>query len=159
MLPTRYIAAMIAFALALAFVGCNGGLEISHSEVEERIRATLNEQVVDWNNENIPAFMETYVKSESLRFASGGNTRRGWQETLERYQSAYPSPEAMGRLAFEDLEIKVLSQEWAEVHGRYRLSREGDYPDATGLFTLLTQNTVSGWKILHDHTSAAVDEN
>ncbi len=97
---------MIALALALALVGCSGGLEISHSEVEERIPATLNEQVVEWNNGNIPAFMETYVKSESLRFASGGNTRRGWQETLERYQSAYPSSEAMGRLAFEDLEKK-----------------------------------------------------
>ena len=99
--------------------------------------------------------METYVKTDQLRFASGGTAQRGWQTTLERYQTRYPTPEAMGRLAFEELEIQILSPEWAEVHGRYRLYREGDYTDATGLFTLLMQNTPDGWKILHDHTSAA----
>jgi hypothetical protein len=63
----------------------------------------------------------------------------------------------MGRLAFEELEIKILSDEWAEVHGRYRLYRVGDYENATGLFTLLMQYTPIGWKILHDHTSAATN--
>ena len=28
------------------------------------------------------------------------------------------------------------------------------YGNATGLFTLLMENTSDGWKILHDHTSA-----
>ncbi len=99
--------------------------------------------------------METYVKSDALRFASGGTVQRGWEETLQRYQRRYPTDDAMGRLEFEDLEIKVLSEKWAEVHGRYRLYREGDYGNATGLFTLLMQRTNDGWKILHDHTSAA----
>jgi hypothetical protein len=70
-------------------------------------------------------------------------------------QKAYPSPEAMGHLTFVDFEVMPLSEEWAQVHGRYILKRSGDYSDATGLFTLLLQNTKDGWKILHDHTSAA----
>ena len=41
----------------------------------------------------------------------------------------------MGRLEFEELKIIVPSEEWAEVHGRYRLHRDGDYGNANGLFT------------------------
>jgi ketosteroid isomerase-like protein len=127
----------------------------SNEQTQEEILAVLNQQVAEWNRADIPAFMETYVKGDALRFSSGGNVRRGWQETFERYQKAYPSPEAMGHLTFVDFEVMPLSEEWAQVHGRYILKRSGDYSDATGLFTLLLQNTKDGWKILHDHTSAA----
>lgn len=99
--------------------------------------------------------METYVKSSALRFSSGGTVQRGWEATQQRYLTRYPNADAMGRLEFEDLEVMRLSQDWAEVHGRYRLYREGDYGNATGLFTLLMKHTDQGWKILHDHTSAA----
>ena len=102
--------------------------------------------------------METYVKTENLRFSSGGTVRRGWEHTKRRYYENYPSKEAMGRVEFVDLTVKSLSSRWAEVHGRYRLYREGDYGNATGLFTILMENTPSGWKILHDHTSAAPAE-
>lgn len=118
------------------------------------IQDILETQATQWNLGNIPAFMETYVKSDKLRFSSGGTVQRGWETTLQRYLTRYPNKEAMGRLEFEDLEIKALSETWAEVHGRYRLYRDGDYENATGLFTLLMENTPDGWKILHDHTSA-----
>jgi hypothetical protein len=99
--------------------------------------------------------METYLKTNELRFASGGTVRRGWQETLERYRSRYPNREAMGKVSFVKVEIKQLSPEWAEVFGEFKLQRGGNYKDASGLFTLLLFKAPSGWKILHDHTSAA----
>ena len=136
--------------LALLFSGCSEPGTSSNAEIE----AVLSAQAEAWNRGDIPAFMETYIKSDALRFASGGTVQRGWQNTLERYQKRYPTPDAMGRLVFEDLETQRLSPEWAEVHGRYRLYREGDYGNATGLFTLLMQKTADGWKIRHDHTSA-----
>ena len=125
---------------------------------ESAIRSVLEKQVEAWNNADLEAFMETYVKSEDLRFSSGGAVRRGWEDTKRRYYESYPSKEAMGRLEFEELAIKTLSSRWAEVHGRYRLFREGEYGNATGLFTILMENTPGGWKILHDHTSAAPTE-
>ncbi len=121
------------------------------------IPSILDQQTAAWNAGDIPKFMETYVRSEKLRFASGGSVRRGYAETLARYQKSYPTPEAMGTLTFEDLEVTQLSSKWAEVHGRYRLVRGGKYTDATGLFTLLLTRTPNGWKILHDHSSAAKD--
>jgi ketosteroid isomerase-like protein len=126
----------------------------SHSSPKKAIRAVLDKQVAEWNRADIPAFMSTYVKSDELRFSSGGTVQRGYEETLQRYLRRYPTPDAMGHLEFVDLEILILSQDWAQVHGRYQLKRTGDYGDATGLFTLLLKNTETGWKILHDHTSA-----
>lgn len=133
---------------------CAGEKAVSADDTEAAIVSVLTAQVDAWNRADIPAFMETYVKGEALRFSSGGNVRRGWQATMDRYLTTYPTPEAMGHLDFEDLEVLVLTDQWAQVHGRYRLKREGDYGNATGLFTLLLQHGEDGWKILHDHTSA-----
>ena len=143
--------------VAVFGIGCSPQATPPAAETELAIQAILQTQVDEWNRGDIPAFMETYVKTDQLRFASGGTAQRGWQTTLERYQTRYPTPESMGRLAFEELVIEILSDEWAEVHGRYRLYRGGDYANATGLFTLLMQNTNEGWSSLHDHTSAAMN--
>ena len=55
----------------------------------------------------------------------------------------------------EELEIEPLSGRHAEVFGRYRLERGAGYGDATGYFTLLAERAPEGWRIVHDHTSAA----
>ncbi len=143
---------MIGFSFLLQ--ACGGGNSVSTVDVEAEINQVLTDQVEAWNRADIPAFMDTYVKGEDLRFSSGGNVRRGWQATLDRYLTTYPTPEAMGHLDFEELEVLVLTETWAQVHGRYRLKRDGEYGNATGLFTLLLQHGEGGWKILHDHTSA-----
>ena len=143
--------------ILLLSLGCSADQSgsVSEADTESAIIAVLTAQVNAWNEADIPRFMETYVKGDALRFSSGGTVRRGWQATLDRYLNAYPTPEAMGHLDFEELEVLLLTDEWAQVHGRYRLKREGEYGNATGLFTLLLQQTDDGWKILHDHTSAA----
>lgn len=122
---------------------------------ESAIRATLDAQAAAWNQGSIEGFMDGYVRGEVLRFASGGTIQRGWQATLERYQKRYATRQQMGQLTFSDLEIKPLSGEFAEVFGRYRLKREQNIGDATGLFTLLMQKSDDRWLVLHDHTSAA----
>ena len=122
---------------------------------EGAIRGVLKAQAEAWNRGDIPGFMEGYVRDGSLRFASGGAVQRGWQQTLERYQKRYDSREKMGLLAFEDLEVRVLSADWAEVFGRYVLKRDPAVGDATGLFTLLMTREGDSWRVLHDHTSAA----
>ena len=39
----------------------------------------------------------------------------------------------------------------AFIYGAYTLERATDRP--TGLYTLLAQHTIEGWRIVHDHTS------
>jgi ketosteroid isomerase-like protein len=119
------------------------------------VRAVLAEQVTAWNRGDLEAFMQGYVQTDSLRFASGGTVQRGWQTTLDRYRRTYPDGQAMGTLAFEDLDVRILGPRWAVVFGRWQLAREAGLPDLGGLFTLLFERRPEGWRIVHDHTSSA----
>ncbi len=123
--------------------------------VKASIEKTLNDQVAAWNQGSIRDFMNGYVRDEQLRFASGGNIRRGWEETLNRYLASYSTKEKMGTLKFTDLEIIVLSPDYAEVFGKFHLSRDKSVGDASGLFTLLMRKDGDQWLVLHDHTSSA----
>ena len=119
------------------------------------IRAVMAQQQADWNSGNIPGFMTGYLKSDQLRFASGGSITHGWNETLDRYQAHYDTPAKMGRLKFDIESIDVFSPDAAMVFGRWELTLAPDEIKPNGLFTLIFQNTPNGWKIVHDHTSSA----
>lgn len=158
----RLLSACCLLALGAAtgefLTGVEAGRPLTGTDekvAESAIRAVLTAQTKAWNQGDIPGFMQGYVRDETLRFASGGSVQRGWQQTLERYQKRYDSPAKMGVLSFEDLEIHVLSNDWAEVFGRYVLKRDASVGDATGLFTLLMAREGADWRVLHDHTSAA----
>ena len=97
--------------------------------------------------------MDGYARSEQTVFVSGENVTRGWQTVLERYQKNYGSREKMGTLTFSDLEITPIGNDAAVVLGRWHLQRAKDQPH--GRFTLILRRTKPGWRIVHDHTSAA----
>jgi len=123
------------------------------NSVQQTIRDLLGQQVQAWNDGNVEKFMETYERGPELRFASEGTVVHGWQSTLDRYKARYSDRAKMGRLTLSELDISVLSTNAAMVFGRWRLDREQDTPN--GLFTLLFRKGSSGWRIVHDHTSAA----
>lgn len=124
-------------------------------EIQRSIRMVMEAQEVAWNAGDIEGFMAGYAAIDSLRFASGGDVAYGWQTTLDRYQQGYPDRAAMGTLAFNDLDIRVLSEEHALVFGGWQLAYpEADREAAGGLFTLLFERTPAGWRVVHDHTSS-----
>ncbi|MCE2558283.1 MAG: DUF4440 domain-containing protein [Acidobacteria bacterium] len=108
-------------------------------------------QVEAWNDGDIDGFMAGYLRSDELRFTSGSEVQYGWRQTRQRYHERYPDRAAMGTLAFENLDVRVLSEHAALVFGRFRLTRESDEP--TGLFTLLLEQHGEQWLIVADHTS------
>jgi ketosteroid isomerase-like protein len=146
--------------MALALVGllatgCQTS-RVREERGESAIRAALDQQVRDWNAGNLPGFMEIYARSEQTRFASGGDISLGWQTVFDRYQKRYSTRAAMGTLTFSNVEISSLSPDTALAFGRWHLQRDADAP--SGLFTLLFRKTPAGWRIVHDHTSAAAKE-
>ena len=143
----------IILIIVLFFVGCSQSIQPDETSIERDILGVLNAQVRNWNEFNIDGFMQGYLNSDSLRFASGNTLYYGWQDTYDRYQKTYPDPKAMGKLTFSNISITVLSHDAAVVFGRYTLERENDQP--TGLFTLLFRKIQEGWYIVHDHTSSA----
>ncbi len=140
-------------ACALLAVGCRHLTPAWQIDSGAEVRAVIDQQLADWNAGDINGFMRGYSKSSSTRFASGDDVTRGWRTVFDRYVAHYGNRAAMGKLTFSELEITPLSAESIEVFGHWRLEREKDSPH--GLFTLLFRRTASGWRIVHDHTSAA----
>jgi len=127
-------------------------LEKSANSVAE-IQSVLREQKKAWNRGDINGFMNGYARSPSTVFVSGDEVRRGWETVRERYRQKYSDHEKMGTLTFSDVEITPLSADAAIVLGRWRLKRANDEPH--GRFTLIFKHLPEGWRIVHDHTSAA----
>ena len=151
-------AALAGLTAGVLFVACEPP-ELEEQEpafdpqtVAAAVLEVLDAQVEAWNEGDIEGFMAGYLRSEELRFTSGNEVRRGWKRTLERYRETYPDRTAMGTLAFDELEVRVLSEHVAEVFGRFRLTRESDEP--TGLFTLRVERHGERWLIVADHTSS-----
>ena len=147
--------ALVLLLMACCGLGCGPASSSDTRDYgadEAAIRAVLQQQVEAWNDGDIDAFMDGYVRTDSLRFASGGTVHRGWQATLDRYHRTYPDRAAMGTLTFDLHAVRVLSAQWAVVFGGYQLERAEDRP--SGLFTLLFEKQHEGWRIVHDHTSA-----
>jgi uncharacterized protein (TIGR02246 family) len=118
-----------------------------------QIRSVLRAQQEAWNRGDIDGFMNGYARSASTVFVSEDTIRRGWETVRERYRKKYSDRAKMGTLAFSDLEITLLSPDAAVVLGRWSLKRANDQPH--GRFTLIFKRLPEGWRIVHDHTSAA----
>jgi len=142
----------VAVVSAALFMGCQTTPPTNGSDVLA-VRAILDQQARDWNDGSIERFMQGYAMRDDIRFASGGEVQRGWQPVFDRYVKKYGDRAAMGRLTFSDVEVTMLSADAALVLGRWRLQRENDAP--WGLFTLVFRKLPEGWRIVHDHTSAA----
>lgn len=120
---------------------------------EEAIVGVLEAQRDAWNRGDLGAFMDGYWRSPELTFTSGGEVRRGWQVTHDRYVERYgQSPGDMGTLAFTELEVTGLGPDAAMVMGRWTLTETPK--GGTGIFTLAFRRLPDGWKVVHDHTSA-----
>ena len=131
-------------------------LEDVRADMEEGIKHLLVSQVEAWNHGKLEEFMKGYWQSPELTFFSGATVTRGWQPTLERYRQRYQAQgKEMGKLEFQDLQIDLLSRRSAVVTGRWQLTMsDGKQPH--GLFTLILKRIPpEGWRIVHDHTSAA----
>ena len=126
---------------------------------EAGIRAIIAAQVEAWNRADIPAFMQAYEHSTETTFI-GTNIGKGYEKILERYQRNYTNQEQMGKLTFNDLEVRLLpgscgKAEFAVVTGRFHLERsqKGEAKKDDGIFSLVWRKGSQGWKIVLDHTS------
>ncbi len=148
LLPILFIAAS-----GQAHVEDEGGFYGNDARAIERL---LRTQQQAWNRHDLESFMAGYWHSPQLTFFSQGKEQDGWDATIQRYLARYASPgHEMGKLEFSALRIEVLSQDSAFVRGVWKLTMsDGKTPN--GLFTLVLRKFPDGgWKIVHDHTSAA----
>ena len=142
----------ILFSIILFFISCQCKHHYDPAVEEESIRKVLSDQVEAWNEGDIDAFMEGYLKEDELKFISSGKIKQGWQETLDRYKTNYDSREKMGKLQFDIIDLNVLDHDDAHILGKFYLRNEQDSVFATGHFTLLWKKVENNWLIAMDHT-------
>ena len=150
LLQTRLTLPVSCHILMVALV-CAAPEQDSSSVAE--IQSVLTAQQAAWNRGDIDAFMNGYGRSASTVFVSGDEVSRGWQTVRDRYRVKYSDRTKMGTLSFSEIEVTMLSPDAAVVLGRWRLKRTNDEPH--GRFTLIFKRLAEGWRIVHDHTSAA----
>ncbi|NQV53877.1 MAG: nuclear transport factor 2 family protein [Flavobacteriales bacterium] len=133
--------------LLLLMVRCNPPAE---QDVLE-IRRVMEDQVSAWNRGDVEAFMQGYWQSDKLTFTGGKTKTVGWQDALDRYNRSYPTPEKMGQLEFNDLNVELTGGGSAFATGEWKLLRKSD--TLSGRFTLVWRKLAGNWVIIADHSS------
>jgi uncharacterized protein (TIGR02246 family) len=119
------------------------------------ITKLLHDQEMDWNKGDVEDFMHGYKDSPDTTFI-GKTIAHGYQSILQRYKTAYTNPEAMGKLSFSDLDVRMLGPDHAVVVGRFHLIRSAaGGGDANGIYSLILEREPEGWRIILDHSSVA----
>jgi ketosteroid isomerase-like protein len=145
---------IVCALLLLAACGCVSERNTTvNPTAAHEVRRVLDKQVAEWNAGNLAGFMETYSRSDSTRFASGGDVILGWQTVFDRYRRKYGDKETMGTLRMSDVDVQMLAPDSALAFGHWHLTRHSG--NLSGLYTLLLRKTPEGWRIVHDHTSSA----
>ena len=127
----------------------------TNENAKSAVEQVLHVQQDAWTRHDLEGFMTGYWKSPELTFFSGAHETSGWQGAIDRYRKVYQGEgKEMGKLEFSDLRIEALGADAAFVRGAWHLTMsDGKTPH--GLFTLVFRKFSDGWKIVHDHTSAA----
>ena len=116
----------------------------------------LFNQQQNWNNGDIDAFMEGYVKTNKLVFSGASGPIYGWEATRNRYKKTYSNRILMGKLKFDILNMSRLSSDVVQLQGKFYLTREVE--DSSGYFTLTWLKRNGKWLIISDHTSSSRKE-
>ncbi|AXC11121.1 L-asparaginase [Acidisarcina polymorpha] len=118
------------------------------------IQQVMQRQVQAWNHGDIEAFMHGYNNAADTTFI-GKTLEQGYAPILARYKKAYPGHEAMGTLDFSEISVRMLGSDYAVATGKFHLARTAaGGGDASGIFSLVWEETQEGWKIILDHTTS-----
>jgi len=134
-----------------------------HEEANRRMRAMtesrnlLDNQETAWNAGDLDGFMLGYWNDPELTFYSDNTIEKGYEPLKQRYFKKYKAEgKEMGKLTFSDVESIALrnqGREMAMVRGHWKVEKSKE--TAEGLFTLWVEKKPEGWRIIHDHSSAA----
>jgi ketosteroid isomerase-like protein len=139
------------FIFLLSLNGYSQEKASNYETSKKEITTMMLQQANDWSNGDIEAFMEGYIKSDSLKFVGSNGLTYGWKNTLENYKKGYPTKEHTGTLTFNLLEFDQLADDVFLVIGEYHLKRT--VGDANGMFSIILKRINNEWKIIADHSS------
>ncbi|SHG86418.1 YybH family protein [Flagellimonas flava] len=135
---------LLVVALGILLLACTAWEQEDKAEIVQLMR----EQERAWSNHDLEGFMQTYWKSDSLKFYGARGLTLGWEKTLEGYKKRYPTPDETGRLNFTIDDITKIESNSYHVMGQYHLKRKAG--DANGVFLIVLKKINGAWKIVAD---------
>ena len=143
--------------IALA-LGCAPPVQRPEPSIDPgRLTGSLQQQFMraaqDWNRGDLDAFMADYAPDSLPTFIAGGHLRRGFDFIRQNYAPSFAPGAARDSLRIEEFNVRPITDGFVLVTARYILYSNGR-TTASGPFTVLMQQRVEGWKILHDHSSS-----
>jgi ketosteroid isomerase-like protein len=148
----KYFLSSFLISMTIAVMqSCASKTEYSATRDMATIDSLMLAQQAAWNKADIPAFMEYYWKSDSLKFTGRRGITYGWNATLSNYQKSYSTPEDMGKLEFSNKVHESIDDKNALVIGQWTLFRVAD--TLGGYYTLHWKKIGEQWLIVSDHTS------
>ncbi|HYC30535.1 MAG TPA: DUF4440 domain-containing protein [Chitinophagaceae bacterium] len=118
---------------------------------KQEILSLLDHQTQAWNRGDIEGFMVGYWNSDSLMFIGKSGITYGYKQTLANYKKNYSDTTQMGKLTFNIIQVKRLSDEYYFVVGKWMLKRT--VGDLSGHYNLLFRKIDGRWMIIADHSS------
>lgn len=159
-MTARRLFLFLGMLLVLPGLGCATAVRpASGTDDAVAIRQVMARQQAAWNRGDVAAFMRGYKDAPDTTFV-GSQVRKGYRAILASYRKHYATRAQMGRLVFSDIDVRLLpgargEVRYAAVTGFFHLERSarGAVKQDDGVFSLLWEKTVDGWKIILDHSS------
>ena len=144
---------ILPYLIFVGIISFSCQIENDEPSAESIITSKMQEQEDCWNNGDLNCFMQHYWQDEKLEFIGKNGLTRGWQKTLDNYNTSYPTSGKMGKLSFEILKNKQIDFTTAHTIGKWRLIRKEIGDTLAGHFTLIWQKRNQEWVIISDHSS------
>ena len=157
MFISRNSALLLTVCAALAGACAHGGNTASNAgtvsaTVQRQLESAMHESAAAWNRGDVDTFLAAYYDDPRTAFMAPQITY-GLPEIKARYlRSYFKDGKPKAQLTYDDLKYRALGSGHVLMTGRWHLTDEtGKKQD--GYYTLVWENTPSGWKIIHDHSS------
>jgi len=127
--------------------------EVDSAELTRRLTVQFERSAADWNRGDLAGFLSDYAAEGTTSYVSAGHVIKGIDSIRSHYAPRFAPGAVRDSLRFEELEARPLGTRYALVTARYLLYRGGQ-TTSSGPFSLVMEERLGGWKILHDHTSS-----
>ena len=149
----RVLFILLGAAWTLFMVGCASppvrpSLPVANIPAE--VGVEIQRSVAGWNQGDLAMFLNMYA--ETATFALADEFLTGRPAIWNFYAPNFAPGTTRDALAFDRLEIEVLSPDTALARGIYRNSRIARVT-RRGTTTLVFRRIAGQWRVIHDHTN------
>jgi uncharacterized protein (TIGR02246 family) len=118
---------------------------------EKEIYDQMMKMVDAWNRHDLDAYLDGFLHSDDIVMVVEGESVRGWDLLSKALHNGYPSPQEMGTLTVDRMQVQMLAPDLGFVLAWYTIV----FPKKKvyGTDTAIVKKVPEGWRETISHTS------